>query len=225
MATCDYAESLNNSTKEADYNRLQTFFVQKRDLFNTLIRIIEDDNSTDAQIQQAKNDYDNLRYSGDSPLLNIDCCKNSDNDYFYNIRTQTCIIPELLTGYKKYKGLSRGSDPGFSDNLKYSTKSEAETKCSKICNDYPDECDSFEILTRPTGVECRYYQNISNKYTIDERSDLYAQTTETQKPFPIISVIIGISIGILFILFIVLIVALSRKKTPTSTPNRFGRKR
>lgn len=211
MTTCDYAESLNNSTKKSDYNRLQTFFVQKRDFYNTLIRILEDDTSTDVQIQQAKTNYDNLKYIGDTPLLNVDCCKNN-SDYFYNIRTQTCIVPKLLTGYKLYKGLSRGSDSGFSDNLTYSTKSDAETKCSKVCNDNPDECDSFEILTRPTGIKCRYYRNISNKYTIDERSDIYTQTTETKKPFPVMAVIIGIVVVILFILFIILL-AISLKKT------------
>ncbi len=214
MTTCDYAESLNNSTKETDYERLQTFFVQKRELFNALIKIIEDDNSTDEQIQQTRDSYNRYMYVGESPLLNIDCCKNSNNDYFYNIRDQKCITPVQKNGYKKYTGLSRGTDIGFLDNIKYSSVTEAETKCYKLCKDNPDKCKSFEISSSNDIIKCKYYEDISNKnipYTIDDRSNMYIISNPDAKQIPTLPIVIGVSIGILLIIFIILIIIYNRK--------------
>jgi hypothetical protein len=226
MTTCDYAESLNDQIKENNYNRLQTFFLEKTKLYEDLVKIIENDSSTNSQIEKAINDYKNYNYPGDSPTMNMKCCEpsiNKNNDYFYNVKTQTCIVPTLLAGYKRYDGLSRANEDGFYDNIQYTSIPDAELKCNKICSDEPDKCKSFEISNTGT-IQCKYYNDITNKYTIDKRSNMYIQTTETKKPFPLIAVLLSI-FAILFIIIFIVLLIVYIKKRPSASKTMFGKRR
>lgn len=212
MATCDYAKSLNSAIDDANYERFHAFFEQKKILYTKLINLIELDTSTDAEIEKATQDYDNYKYSGDDPTLNIECCNaanNPKNDFFYNTNTQTCIKPSLVNGYKKYVGLSRMSDPGLTDGDTKGT----ESNCTKICDQNSEKCDSFQI----TDGKCRFYSEISNNYDIDPNSVMYVQTSEKKSDWWLIILLIFLLIVAPFIGIIITFFVM--KKTVTKVMN------
>lgn len=211
MATCAYAKSINDSIKEENYEGFQHFFEKKREMYNILIRILEDDNSTDEQVLQAKNDYDNLKYDGNLPTLDLECCKEDiQNNYIYDINSQKCIKPTLITDYKVYGGLSRSKDPGYSYDLVYSTKEEAETSCTKTCN--AEKCKSFEIYKTPEGFSCNYYKNIANTYTNSKDSYVYIPNVVEPTKIPYMIILVVFLFIVLFIIIIVVIVSMSKKQ-------------
>jgi hypothetical protein len=218
MTTCSYARNLNKQTMIKNYGLLTQLKALKDKQYSELMALILDDNSDDSEISQKKLAYDN-NVIPPNLLLNIECCADEgDNKYFYNIDNQSCVIPIEYTNFSKYTGMTTSNIPiDYYNPDIYTTFANAETECAKICSNLEmsttSDCKAFEIVKKnDNDYQCKFYGDFPETYNFNNNTSMYLNNVQEDKTKTMIYMIVGIILGLLFIIGItILIIYLIRK--------------